>query len=173
MTCWEQPRPVSSSWKGGPTRQTSCASRTTCPPVPSPSPPAPRETPQNVNCRARRARFKLSAHRQWSVPAVAGLKQSRAARRVGAARVPFSSRPTTECPMASRVSASRLDVNELLTVLLAVRGGDFTARLRADMAGNAGRAADALNDVIGLNQALSDELKRLSETVGKQGRTSE
>ena len=75
--------------------------------------------------------------------------------------------------MASRVSASRLDVNELLTVLLAVRNGDFTARLRADLVGRAGKAADALNDVIGLNQALAEELKRLAETVGKQGRTNE
>ena len=75
--------------------------------------------------------------------------------------------------MASRTSASRLDVNELLNVLLAVREGDFTARLRADLVGRAGKAADALNDVIGLNQAMAEELKRMAEAVGKQGRTSE
>ena len=75
--------------------------------------------------------------------------------------------------MASRGSASRLNVNDLLNVLLAVRAGDFTARLRADLSGRAGRAADAFNDVIALNQALAEELRRISEAVGKQGRTSE
>src|SRR5215207_7256753 len=75
--------------------------------------------------------------------------------------------------MASRVSANRLDINELLNVLLAVRRGDFTARLRDDLVGLPGKAADALNDVIGLNQAMAEELKRLAEAVGQQGRTSE
>ena len=58
--------------------------------------------------------------------------------------------------MASRrsVSADRLDVKELLDVLLAVRGGDFTARMPADCVGLAGKTADALNDIIDLNDRL-------------------
>src|SRR5687767_6943200 len=85
--------------------------------------------------------------------------------------VPFV--PTTEPPMASRASASRLDVKELLDVLLAVRAGDFTPRLRGDLTGLGGKAADVLNDVIGMNEALAAELKRLSVAVGEQGRTNE
>ena len=75
--------------------------------------------------------------------------------------------------MASRASANRLDVKELLDVLLAVRAGDFTPRLRGDLTGLGGKAADVLNDVIGMNEALATELKRLSVAVGEQGRTSE
>ena len=37
--------------------------------------------------------------------------------------------------MASKAGASRLDVKELLDVLLAVRGGDFSPRLRGDLTG--------------------------------------
>src|SRR2546423_5765959 len=77
--------------------------------------------------------------------------------------------------MASRRSASadRLDVKELLDVLLAVRSGDFTARMPADRVGLAGKAADALNDIITLNQSTAEEFKRLATAVGKEGRTAE
>ena len=75
--------------------------------------------------------------------------------------------------MASRASASRLDVKELLEVLLAVRAGDFAVRLRGDLTGVPGKAADVLNQVIAMNAALAGELKRLAHAVGKQGRTRE
>ena len=77
--------------------------------------------------------------------------------------------------MASRrsTSADRLDVKELLDVLLAVKKGDFTARLPADRLGLAGKAADVLNDIISLNQTTNEELKRLATAVGKEGRTTE
>src|SRR6266542_3558683 len=61
----------------------------------------------------------------------------------------------------------------LLRTLVAVRGGDFTVRMPVDRSGVAAKVAEALNDVIELNQGLARELARLNEAVGKQGRTSE
>ena len=77
--------------------------------------------------------------------------------------------------MASKrsISADRLDAKELLDVLLAVKKGDFTARLPADRLGLAGKVADVLNDVIALNQTTAEELQRLATAVGKEGRTTE
>src|SRR3954469_21557401 len=74
--------------------------------------------------------------------------------------------------MRQRKRATALDLRQTLNVLLAAKKGDFSARMPADHDGLAGKVADALNDVIGLNQALADELQRLSTVVGKEGRTT-
>ena len=66
-----------------------------------------------------------------------------------------------------------VDVKVLLGVLAQVHEGDFTARMPLDWTGVAGKIADSLNDVIIANQALSAELARVSDVVGKQGRLSQ
>ena len=66
-----------------------------------------------------------------------------------------------------------VDATVLLSVLAQVRSGDFSARMPLDWTGVAGKAADALNDVITANEALEQELARISEVVGTQGRLSQ
>jgi HAMP domain-containing protein/CheY-like chemotaxis protein/GAF domain-containing protein len=66
-----------------------------------------------------------------------------------------------------------IDAAQLLTVLTALRKGDFTARLPADGTGLAGKVADTLNDVIELSAGMTSELRRLSNVVGKEGRISQ
>jgi signal transduction histidine kinase/HAMP domain-containing protein/ActR/RegA family two-component response regulator len=61
----------------------------------------------------------------------------------------------------------------LLDVLARVKEGDFRARMPHDWTGLAGKVADDLNDVIIANQTFSDQLARVSEIVGKQGRLSQ
>lgn len=68
---------------------------------------------------------------------------------------------------------STLDVTTLLTVLRAMRKGDFSVRLPMDWTGLAGKVADSLNDVIELNERLAAELRRLSVVVGQQGKIHE
>jgi signal transduction histidine kinase/DNA-binding response OmpR family regulator/HAMP domain-containing protein len=61
----------------------------------------------------------------------------------------------------------------LLGVLAQVKSGDFSARMPLDWTGVAGKAADALNEVIIANEALETELARISRVVGEQGQLSQ
>lgn len=65
-----------------------------------------------------------------------------------------------------------LDPSALLSVLAAVQGGDFSARMPLDWTGVAGKIADGLNDVIRNNQILEQELARVSELIGEHGQLS-
>jgi signal transduction histidine kinase/CheY-like chemotaxis protein/HAMP domain-containing protein len=71
-----------------------------------------------------------------------------------------------------RTGTHTLDTGQLLTVLTAVKKGDFSARMPLDRTGIAGKIADALNDVIELNEKLCAELARISTIVGKEGKTA-
>src|SRR5437762_10778543 len=62
---------------------------------------------------------------------------------------------------------------QLLAALRAVRRGDFSARLPLGWEGRSGEIAEAFNDIVELNQALAEELKRTSRVVGRDGRIGE
>ncbi|HEV7221864.1 MAG TPA: HAMP domain-containing protein, partial [Pirellulales bacterium] len=62
---------------------------------------------------------------------------------------------------------------KLLAALLALKKGNFTARLPVGGDGIDGKIADVFNDVIELNQRMANELERLSRVVGKEGRISQ
>jgi len=64
-----------------------------------------------------------------------------------------------------------VDPKQLLSVLLQLKRGDFKVRMPVDQTGMAGKIADALNDVIDLNEQLCGELARISRVVGKEGKT--
>ena len=66
-----------------------------------------------------------------------------------------------------------LDRASLLSALTRLKKGYFDARLPGDLLGLDGKIADTFNEVVELHQAMSRELERLSDAVGKQGRLSE
>jgi HAMP domain-containing protein/signal transduction histidine kinase/CheY-like chemotaxis protein len=73
--------------------------------------------------------------------------------------------------MATRAAPeASLDTDALLRTLAAFRAGDFSARLPEHWTGVAGKVADSLNDVISRNEHLTQELARLRQVVGKEGR---
>jgi HAMP domain-containing protein/signal transduction histidine kinase/DNA-binding response OmpR family regulator len=74
---------------------------------------------------------------------------------------------------ASRQRSDYLDPDQLISVLEAVRKGDFSRRLAVDAKGDAGRICDAINDIIEKNERLTSELSRISEVVGKEGHIAE
>ena len=76
-------------------------------------------------------------------------------------------------PTAPSADAGTLDTQVLLQVLSEVKAGDFSARMPAHWTGTAGKVADSLNDIIGANQALGNELGRVSRVVGKEGKLSQ
>src|ERR1044072_6296841 len=59
----------------------------------------------------------------------------------------------------------------LLEALQSVRQGDFSVQLPGDWTGLYGKVADTFNDIVRSNRRLSDELARVGESVGKQGKT--
>src|SRR5436190_898605 len=66
--------------------------------------------------------------------------------------------------------AEALDKRDILKVLTAFRKGDFSARLSFEGTGVDGKIADALNQVMELNEKMVREFGRISNAVGKQGR---
>jgi HAMP domain-containing protein/signal transduction histidine kinase/DNA-binding response OmpR family regulator len=83
--------------------------------------------------------------------------------------------PIAEILNAPRLASGErpLDKAALLSALVAFRKGDFSVRLPSDVTGIDGKVADAFNDVIELNQRMSNELDRLSRVVGKEGKISQ
>jgi methyl-accepting chemotaxis protein len=66
---------------------------------------------------------------------------------------------------------SGVDLRGLLEALQAVRIGDFSVRLPANQGGEAGRIADAFNDIVGANERMAKQLEHVGEVVGRQGKT--
>ena len=64
-----------------------------------------------------------------------------------------------------------LDARQLLTALNAFKKGDFSVRLEFGEEGVAKKVADAFNDVLDRNEQLVGELERISQVVGKAGRS--
>src|SRR5215471_1557725 len=74
-------------------------------------------------------------------------------------------------PPQKRADGKEDELRELLRVFLAVRDGDFSVRLPGHWTGLVGKIADAVNDVVGANQRMAEQLERVGEVVGKQGKT--
>src|SRR5260370_41074813 len=71
-----------------------------------------------------------------------------------------------------KAGADTMEPRVMISVLTAVKRGDFTARLPANWTGSAGKVASALNEVIESNQQLDRVLQRLGKRVGKEAQIS-
>ena len=65
------------------------------------------------------------------------------------------------------------DLSVVLAALQTMRDGDFSVRLPGSWTGLAGKIADTFNDIVGANQQMAQELTRVGQVVGKEGRTRE
>jgi len=66
-----------------------------------------------------------------------------------------------------------LDKGKVLEALLALKCGDFSARLPIDCTGVDGKIADSFNEVADLLERMTRELHRVSVNVGQEGKISE
>jgi HAMP domain-containing protein/signal transduction histidine kinase/CheY-like chemotaxis protein len=66
-----------------------------------------------------------------------------------------------------------LDKRELLKVLSSFRRGDFSVRMPVEHNGIDGKIAEALNEVIELNEKMAREFGKISNAVGKEGRINQ
>jgi len=65
------------------------------------------------------------------------------------------------------------DFTAILASLQTMRDGDFSVRLPGSWTGLAGKIADTFNEIVAANQQMAQELKRVGQVVGKEGRTRE
>src|SRR5260370_32299751 len=63
-----------------------------------------------------------------------------------------------------------LNAKLLMKAVVAFKKGDFSARLRGEWTGEAGKIDDTLNDIIELSDKTARELDRVSRVVGKEGK---
>src|SRR6202050_2399499 len=68
---------------------------------------------------------------------------------------------------------ARRDANTLLNTLIAFKRGDFSVRMPVDQTDLEGKIADALNDVLEINQKMVSEFERISRAVGKDGKITQ
>src|SRR5262249_53897740 len=68
------------------------------------------------------------------------------------------------------IEPTNLSGRQLLAALRAFRKGNFSVRLPIDLTGLEGEIAGAFNDVVELNERMSEEIERLSHVVAKQGK---
>ena len=61
-------------------------------------------------------------------------------------------------------------LRELLHALQAVRVGDFSVRMAGDGVGLNGKISDAFNEIVAANQRMAQELERVGQAVGREGK---
>jgi HAMP domain-containing protein/CheY-like chemotaxis protein len=69
--------------------------------------------------------------------------------------------------------AEQLDVKLLLATLMALKKGDFTARMPSDWTGVSGKIADTLNDIIETKEKMVKAVTEVSRVVGREGRLTQ
>src|SRR5688572_2446826 len=66
-----------------------------------------------------------------------------------------------------------LDAATLLAALRALAKGDFGARLPSGLTGGSAEIAAAFNELAARNEAMVEEIERVSHRVGREGRIKE
>ncbi|WP_291851531.1 HAMP domain-containing protein [Bradyrhizobium sp.] len=62
-------------------------------------------------------------------------------------------------------------LQDLLQALQAMRAGDFSVRMTGDHLGIEGKIADTFNEIVAANQRMAQQLERVGQVVGREGKT--
>ncbi len=65
------------------------------------------------------------------------------------------------------------ELRDLLAILGAMRAGDFSVRLPTDWDGLWGKVADTFNDIVASNERMAQQLDRVGQVVGREGKTKQ
>jgi HAMP domain-containing protein/CheY-like chemotaxis protein/signal transduction histidine kinase len=75
-------------------------------------------------------------------------------------------------PGPKRNGAGKPDPSQdLLHALQAMRSGDFSVRMSGDYLGIDGKIADTFNEIIAANERMAQQLERVGQVVGREGKT--
>src|ERR1700710_2214283 len=64
-------------------------------------------------------------------------------------------------------------LEDMLHALQAMRAGDFSVRMTGDHLGIEGKIADTFNEIVAANQRMAQQLERVGQRVGKEGKTQQ
>src|SRR3981081_3139426 len=74
-------------------------------------------------------------------------------------------------PAPGTANGSRgFELHELLHALQSMRVGDFSVRMAGDRTGIEGKIADTFNEIVSANQRMDDQLDRVGQLVGREGK---
>src|SRR6201747_2214750 len=83
-----------------------------------------------------------------------------------------SSRVSRRKPAPSGKPNGKSDpLQDLLHALQAMRAGDFSVRMTGDHLGIEGKIADTFNEIVAANQRMAQQLERVGQVVGREGKT--
>jgi HAMP domain-containing protein/CheY-like chemotaxis protein/signal transduction histidine kinase len=64
-----------------------------------------------------------------------------------------------------------IELQNLFRALRAMRAGDFSVRMGVEQDGLLGKIADAFNDIVASNERMAQQLERVGQVVGREGKT--
>src|SRR5438132_1443037 len=67
-------------------------------------------------------------------------------------------------------NGAAIEPHDLLHALQAMRVGDFSVRLPGDLTGIEGKIADTFNEIVAANQRMAEQLERVGQLVGREGK---
>ena len=67
--------------------------------------------------------------------------------------------------------SSPAELQELLQALRAMRSGDFSVRMGVEHEGLLGKIADTFNDIVTENERMAQQLEKVGQVVGREGKT--
>ena len=85
---------------------------------------------------------------------------------------PGASPPVRRVPKVKPEANGKPDpLQDLLHALQAMRAGDFSVRMTGDHLGIEGKIADTFNEIVAANQRMAQQLERVGQVVGREGKT--
>jgi HAMP domain-containing protein/CheY-like chemotaxis protein/signal transduction histidine kinase len=105
---------------------------------------------------------------QWVIRE-ASMDQTTATNKKTANGVPAKKRDRPESNASDLTSQNELQ--ELLQSLRAMRAGDFSVRMGVQHDGLLGKIADTFNDIVASNERMAQQLERVGQVVGREGKT--
>ena len=76
-------------------------------------------------------------------------------------------------PEVGKNGQTAFELHKLLHALQAMRAGDFSVRLAGDHLGIEGKIADTFNEIAATNERMAQQLDRVGQVVGKEGKTKQ
>ena len=76
-------------------------------------------------------------------------------------------------PEVGKNGKTAFELHDLLHALQAMRAGDFSVRLAGDHLGIEGKIADTFNEIVATNERMAQQLDRVGQVVGKEGKTKQ
>ncbi len=76
-------------------------------------------------------------------------------------------------PEVGQNGKTAFELHALLHALQAMRAGDFSVRLAGDHLGIEGKIADTFNEIVATNERMAQQLDRVGQVVGKEGKTKQ